>query len=47
MPAFVRALRRAGITTSSRIVPGRHDWAVWRPMVPTMLRWANARMAGR
>ncbi|WP_320670282.1 alpha/beta hydrolase [Patulibacter defluvii] len=47
IPRFVRSLRRAGIATTVRIVPGRHDWAVWRPMVPTMLRWASERMAGR
>jgi enterochelin esterase-like enzyme len=41
---FARALRAAGATVTARLLPGRHDWRLWRAQTPAMMRWAAAQM---
>jgi enterochelin esterase-like enzyme len=41
---FAAALRSAGATVTADVLPGRHDWQLWRAMTPAMLRWAAARI---
>ncbi len=38
---FGAALRRAGAPTTVALVPGGHNWRVWRDQLPLMLRVAN------
>lgn len=44
---FATALRAAGAQVSARVLPGRHDWRLWRSQTPAMLRWASDVMAAR
>jgi enterochelin esterase-like enzyme len=44
---FVRALRAAGATVTEQLLPGRHDWRLWRAQTPAMVRWAAAQMRAR
>jgi enterochelin esterase-like enzyme len=45
---FARVLRAAGATVTDQVLPGRHDWRLWRSQTPAMLRWAAQQMgAGR
>jgi enterochelin esterase-like enzyme len=39
---FAAALSAAGAKVSSSILPGRHDWGLWRSRMPAMLRNADA-----
>jgi len=41
---FAAALRGAGADVTHRVLPGRHDWRLWRAQTPAMLRWAAAAM---
>jgi enterochelin esterase-like enzyme len=36
-----RALRAAGATVTERLLPGRHDWRLWRGQTPAMVHWAG------
>jgi len=42
---FAAELRAAGAHVEARVLPGRHDWRLWRAQTPAMLRWASAAMA--
>jgi enterochelin esterase-like enzyme len=42
---FAAELRAAGAHVEARVLPGRHDWRLWRAQTPVMLRWASAVMA--
>jgi enterochelin esterase-like enzyme len=42
---FAAALRSGGASVSVNVLPGRHDWRLWRGQTPAMLRWA-ARQIG-
>ncbi len=42
---FAAELRAAGAHVEARVLPGRHDWRLWRSQTPAMLRWASAAMA--
>jgi enterochelin esterase-like enzyme len=45
---LARALRAAGATVTQQILPGRHDWRLWRTQTPAMLHWTAQQMgAGR
>jgi enterochelin esterase-like enzyme len=45
---LARALRADGATVTEQVLPGRHDWRLWRDQTPAMLRWAARQMgAGR
>jgi enterochelin esterase-like enzyme len=43
LPGFAARLRAAGARVETMVRPGRHDWALWRAMMPAMLRWLSAR----
>jgi len=43
LPGFAAQLRAAGANVQSTTLPGRHDWRLWRAMVPKMLLWLNAK----
>jgi enterochelin esterase-like enzyme len=43
---FAAELRRAGADVTARIVPGHHDWAVWRRWAPWAIRYAGDHMGG-
>jgi pimeloyl-ACP methyl ester carboxylesterase len=30
-------------TVTEHLLPGRHDWRLWRAQTPTMVRWASQR----
>jgi enterochelin esterase-like enzyme len=42
---FARELRTAGATVTTATWPGGHDWALWRPHIPDMLRFADRSFA--
>jgi enterochelin esterase-like enzyme len=44
---FAAALRGAGASVTTRVLPGGHDWRLWRAQTPAMLRWAAAAMSAR
>jgi enterochelin esterase-like enzyme len=45
---LANALRAAGSTVTEQVLPGRHDWRLWRTRTPAMVRWAAQQMgAGR
>ncbi len=44
---FVAALRRAGARVTTRVLPGRHDWRLWRSQTPAMIRWAAEQFGAR
>ncbi len=44
---FAAALRAAGGRVTARVLPGRHDWSLWRAQTPAMLRWAAAAMSAK
>lgn len=44
---FAAALRGAGASVTARVLPGRHDWRLWRSQTPAMLRWAAAAMRAK
>lgn len=44
---FASALRAAGADVTSRVVPGRHDWKLWRAQTPAMLRNVDAVLTPR
>jgi enterochelin esterase-like enzyme len=39
-----RTLRAAGATVTEQLLPGRHDWRLWRAQTPAMVRWAATQM---
>jgi enterochelin esterase-like enzyme len=41
------ALRAAGARVTEQLLPGRHDWRLWRAQTPAMMRWAAAQMGHR
>jgi enterochelin esterase-like enzyme len=43
LPGFALRLREAGAHVETMVRPGRHDWGLWRAMMPAMLRWLSAR----
>jgi len=42
-PGFVARLRAVGVHVDATTRPGRHDWRLWRSMLPTTLLWLGAR----
>jgi enterochelin esterase-like enzyme len=45
---FATVLRAAGARVDARVMPGGHDWRLWREQTPAMLKWAATTMgAGR
>lgn len=43
---FAARLRAAGGMVTTAVLPGRHDWRLWRAQTPKMLRWASRVMNG-
>jgi enterochelin esterase-like enzyme len=41
LPGFVARLRAAGADVTSRILPGHHDWRLWRDEAPWALRYVG------
>jgi enterochelin esterase-like enzyme len=39
-----RGLRAAGASVTEQLLPGRHDWRLWRAQTPAMVRWAGRQM---
>jgi enterochelin esterase-like enzyme len=44
---FAARLRAAGGHVTAEILPGRHDWRLWRAQTPAALRFADAHLAHR
>lgn len=44
---FAAGLRGAGAKVTTRVLPGGHDWRLWRSETPAMLRWAARVMAAK
>jgi S-formylglutathione hydrolase FrmB len=42
-PGFVARLRAVGVDVDATTRPGRHDWRLWRSMLPATLLWLGAR----
>ena len=44
---FAAAMRHAGARVTTQVLPGHHDWRLWRSQTPAMLRWASEQFGAR